>query len=364
MAQGDQFFLASAAGEKVELTGDMSVGRSPECDLVVSEGQPSRQHARITVDDTGVSVEDLGSTNGTFVNGSRLTAKHLLSDGDEIAFDINKFQLEVKSPAPPADATVLRQIEDPNRTVLRPMPPKVPKAEEPAPVAQAPEPAPAAAPAGAAEAAPPAPEPVQAAVPPPAYPTPTPSAPPAAAKPVKPGSWADPNEKNSASTQFFSPADLAAMRGATIQEKVESDVPLLQIASGSAAGSVIKLIPEGDKKEWTIGKAEGRDILFNDQGVSDFHTILVHESGRWKVVDQMSTNGTYVNGAKTVSGYLNSGDKIRIGTVECTFMLPGGAGAKKAAKRSGEGGNSKTIIAAVSFVVVLAVMFGAYFFFM
>ena len=339
MAQGDQYFLQPAVGERVELTGDTSVGRSSDCDLVVSDGQPSRQHAKITVEGGAVFVEDLNSTNGTFVNGTRIAEKLQLSDGDEVAFDVNKFTVAVVSEAPAMDQTMLRTPEppeDPNRTVLRPMPPKE-AVSEPEPAAPAPEPEPA-------------------------EPAPAPPAAEAKPKAVKPGSWADPNEKNASSTQFFSPEDLAAMRGATVQEKVESDVPLLQVTSGGAAGSVIQLNPEGGKKEWTIGSADSRDIVFTDQGVSEFHTILAHESGRWKVVDQMSTNGTFVNGNKTVTGYLNSGDKIRIGTVECSFELPGGASSGGAGAASG--GSSKMIVSVVAFVVVLAALFGAYYFLM
>ena len=91
MAQGDQFFLASATGEKMELTGDVSVGRSTDCDLVVSEGQPSRQHARITVEADGVFVEDLDSTNGTFINGNRIVGAQPFTKFKEIIKYSNLF---------------------------------------------------------------------------------------------------------------------------------------------------------------------------------------------------------------------------------------------------------------------------------
>ena len=140
---------------------------------------------------------------------------------------------------------------------------------------------------------------------------------------------------------------------------------LQQIGTGAAAGSVIQLNTGGDKKEWSIGSDSARDIVFTDQGVSVFHTILAFENGRWKLVDQMSTNGTFVNGAKSVSAFLNSGDKIRIGTVEATFVLPKGAGARSGGGSAASGGGSnKTVIGIAAFVVVLAVMFGAYFFLM
>ncbi len=374
MAEGDQFFLTSSAtGERVELTGDTSVGRSDDSDLVVSEGQPSRAHAKITIEDSVVYVEDLDSTNGTFLNGTKFSGKHQLSDGDEVAFDVNKFVLEVQS-QPDADATVIRPV-DPGATVLRPIIEETPSAEEPVaveppvsepPVPEPPVPEPPAEPVAATPAAeappaePPAPEPVVEPTPEP-VPEPVvaqPPAEPAKPKAVKPGSWADPNEKNASSTQFFSPADLAAMRGGSVAEKVESEVPYLQVSSGAAAGSVIQLIAEGATKEWSIGCDESRDIVFKDQGVSEFHTLLVHESGRWKLVDQMSTNGTFINDSKTITGYLNSGDKIRIGTVTCSFVLPGAV----TTKGGSAGSSGKSVwISVAAFVGVLAVLFGAYF---
>lgn len=388
MADGDQFFLiSSATGERIELTGDTSVGRSTDCDLVLTEGQPSRQHAKITVEGSAVFVEDLDSTNGTFLNGTQLRAKQQLNHGDEVVFDVNKFTLEAKLHV--SDATVLRPI-DPAKTVLRPIlqepvatpeptpePPTPPKVEpvEPEPVAAAPEPAPP-----PPEPTPPPPPPQPVAPPPePVAETPEPVAPPpepvvappepappapepviaeAKPKPVKPGSWADPNAKNESSTQFFSPEDLANMRGGTVAEKVESDVPYLQVSTGNAAGSIIQLIADGDRKEWSIGNDESREIVFADQGVSDFHTLLVHESGRWKLVDQMSTNGTFINDSKTISGYLNSGDKIRIGTVTCSFVLPG---APAKGSNAADSGGKKLWISVATFAVVLAVLFGAYF---
>ena len=60
------------------------IGRDERCDLVVAERQVSRQHATITLEGEGYVVRDLGSKNGTFVNGRELDGPHLLQDGDEI----------------------------------------------------------------------------------------------------------------------------------------------------------------------------------------------------------------------------------------------------------------------------------------
>jgi hypothetical protein len=66
------------------------IGRGPECDIVVPDRQISRQHARLSRTADGIQVEDLGSKNGTHVNGARIEAPTLLQDGDvvQVAFTL------------------------------------------------------------------------------------------------------------------------------------------------------------------------------------------------------------------------------------------------------------------------------------
>jgi len=63
----------------------LMLGRDPGSEIVISDPQVSRQHARIRCQGNLTMIEDIGSTNGTFVNGMRLTNPHTLADGDEIS---------------------------------------------------------------------------------------------------------------------------------------------------------------------------------------------------------------------------------------------------------------------------------------
>jgi hypothetical protein len=76
----------AGAGKEIALEGDFVVGRG-EAGMgnLAGDSEISRRHARFRLTDQGqVVVEDLGSTNGTYVGGSRLTAPHILSPGDQV----------------------------------------------------------------------------------------------------------------------------------------------------------------------------------------------------------------------------------------------------------------------------------------
>jgi len=72
-----------AAGARVALEREVVIGRDPRCELPIGAADVSRRHARIVPDDDGHKVVDLGSTNGTWVNGRPVTTRKL-APGDRI----------------------------------------------------------------------------------------------------------------------------------------------------------------------------------------------------------------------------------------------------------------------------------------
>lgn len=68
----------------VKLAASMTVGRAPECELRVDDTYASQQHARLFAKNNSWFVEDLGSTNGTFVNDQKLAAPAMLQPGDKV----------------------------------------------------------------------------------------------------------------------------------------------------------------------------------------------------------------------------------------------------------------------------------------
>jgi DNA-binding winged helix-turn-helix (wHTH) protein len=72
-------------GQRWQLSQTIVLGRETSCDVVVADRQISRFHARITPTTEGVILEDLGSKNGTHLNGVPLTAPVVLQDGDLVS---------------------------------------------------------------------------------------------------------------------------------------------------------------------------------------------------------------------------------------------------------------------------------------
>jgi DNA-binding winged helix-turn-helix (wHTH) protein len=84
VAVGSRYWLAWNDRTFVLSAGDNLIGRNPECGIWVDAAGVSRRHARLRLDaeSGGASIEDLGSTNGTFVNETRVEAPTAVRDGD------------------------------------------------------------------------------------------------------------------------------------------------------------------------------------------------------------------------------------------------------------------------------------------
>jgi pSer/pThr/pTyr-binding forkhead associated (FHA) protein len=82
------------AGRQLPLERSVTIGRDPDADLVLDDGEVSRHHARITLNPDGSAVvEDLGSTNGTFVNRNELVGPAHLDPGDELLIGVTVMQV-------------------------------------------------------------------------------------------------------------------------------------------------------------------------------------------------------------------------------------------------------------------------------
>jgi len=255
-------------GPEIPIAGELAVGRSPESGLKLVEGRPSCNHALLRVVDGSVFVEDLGSTNGTFVNDRRIDSKVRLKSNDKVRFDVEQYLFRIDTVGSPADQTVRREGE-PDLVV-------------------------------------------------------------SSGKARVPEGWLE-NPQAGNKTLYMSPEQLRQERkrlaamGAVDGALGRVEVPQLVVLGGAEGPLRIQLQPtESGKKEWSIGSEGEREILLKRVGVSALHAKIVNDGHRWKVIDELSANGTFVNGRRCTMSFLNSTDRITFGSVECIFQLPKG----------------------------------------
>ncbi|HEY0942896.1 MAG TPA: FHA domain-containing protein [Steroidobacter sp.] len=323
VAESNAFLVKVGNSREIPLKADTVLGRQADCDVLLTEGHTSRKHARLLLADGTYWLEDLGSSNGTFVNGSRISGRARLASGDRLRFDVEEYDFRI--PALPA-APSAPPAGDDLKTVYR-------APESAAVVAES---------SGVFK---------------------------------RPGAWADPDALGDAGankTKFIDPAQMKQMANAApaplpMPGAVEG--PHLQVVSGSRAGLNIRLaVGDSGNAEWTIGSQADREVQFSDSGVSALHAKIVNEGERWKVLDQMSANGTFVNGKRANVSYLASGDRVRFGPVECVFHTDGNSSrAITASQRFVEIGTGEEeskgrslVVATIAFLATIAVLFVVY----
>ena len=88
------------------LDGANVIGRAPDATIQCDAPGVSRHHARIFVSKGQSTLEDLGSKNGTYLKGERITSAHL-SDGDEIRIGTASLTFRIKGPLDPTETVAI-----------------------------------------------------------------------------------------------------------------------------------------------------------------------------------------------------------------------------------------------------------------
>ena len=147
-----------SAGKTYPLEGEeILIGREPDCTLQIDSPGISRRHARIIFQNNQFLLEDLGSSNGTFVNGERISGPQVLRNGDLISLGkLVQLEYQVALPtvsmtmlegeAPPLYRTMIEEAPEPppaptqlHQAPLEPVPPAAPPPAHAAPSVQHPE---------------------------------------------------------------------------------------------------------------------------------------------------------------------------------------------------------------------------------
>jgi pSer/pThr/pTyr-binding forkhead associated (FHA) protein len=147
MASQFQLIMRSGPtpGAAFTLEGDqIDVGRDSTNEIVINDAEISRRHARLTFQGGKYVLEDLGSTNGTFVNGQRLAGPRVLKPGEVVSFGEQIVMIFEATVSPDAGATVVSPraaaVPSASRPLMQPPPPPVeyvgsmPASPAPAPI--------------------------------------------------------------------------------------------------------------------------------------------------------------------------------------------------------------------------------------
>jgi len=121
-------------------------------------------------------------------------------------------------------------------------------------------------------------------------------------------------EPVSEATQSLTPEDVAEL---TEHHELGLEGPALVVrAGGGRAGESFR--PAGARTR--IGRSPDCEIFLDDVTVSRKHALLVNEGGRFRIEDQGSLNGTFVNRRRIDNAPLDNGDELQIGKYRMTFI--------------------------------------------
>ena len=141
LEEQDEGLLFQGEDREIELReGEIVLGRSSECGVLLDSETVSRKHARVSIREGSVFIEDLGSRNGTFVNGKQVVEKVQIKPGDAVQFGDVRFEL-FQTPPEEARTVVMSQEAVPQLSTEQAPRPIPPSPSEP-PVHRVPQPPP------------------------------------------------------------------------------------------------------------------------------------------------------------------------------------------------------------------------------
>jgi pSer/pThr/pTyr-binding forkhead associated (FHA) protein len=312
------------AGTLIEVEGELVFGRGlPGQSGLGGDPKLSRRHARVYVEAGSLMLEDLGSTNGTWVNDQRLAAPRPLGAGDRVRCGDSSFEVIAagSDPTRPADAAAPRTASPPSPVAPPPPPPAQPQYQPPPPPPAQPQYQPPPPPPAQPQYQPPPP-------PPPAQPQYQPPPPPPQPQyqpPLPPPPPAQPQYQPPppAQPQYQPPPPPPPPPAPPTQPQYQpppqpapaampAGTAFLQVVDGPLAGQSIQI-----GAALGIGRGYGEPgALGGDHLLSRRHArIAMGASGVYFIQDTGSTNGTVLNGAPLRHAQpLGDGDEIRVGT--------------------------------------------------
>ncbi len=274
---------------------EITIGRQEGNTIRLTERNVSRRHARLVRLNGHVVVEDLGSYNGTRINGERIAGQSPLKEGDLVQIGDYDLALQAEAAANAAPGPITTKVP-----------------------ARRPEP-----------------------------------------QPEEEDDSGDDAEESDHTPPSLSAADARRHSTSIIRlDQVEAERPRKVVdVSAEDAPRLLVLSPDELKgqefacirTELRIGRTDDNDITLDHRSLSRTHAKLVREDGgEWRVIDMQSANGMTVNGENYAQATLATGDIIELGHVKLRFVSAGDA-----ADDLGAGGGSRSKLPLVAGFIAL-----------
>lgn len=122
-------------------------------------------------------------------------------------------------------------------------------------------------------------------------------------------------EQNEETTESLSPEDASELFD-TLDDLGVRGAALVVRSGGGRSGEMF--MPQGERT--TIGRSPECGIFLDDVTVSRKHAVVEQQGDRWRIEDQGSLNGTFVNRDRVDAATLADGDEIQIGKYRLTFL--------------------------------------------
>ena len=271
--------------ESYTITNDAVVGRELDCAVSLQFAKVSRYHAKFIIAGNSLHIEDLQSSNGTYINGKRILTRTLLSIGDEITFGDQRYRMTSDN-AGHSEATQLfspSSVIPTNTNGGSIFQPSVVPAEAAAPAT----PAPAAEPAAFA-------------------PEPQPEV-----------------EREESSTRLYAPDQIMSMAQRNLNHLNDLDIgsgPRFVILTAPLRGQVCNIgLPEAGSS-LTVGRDKDCDLCIPEASVSRHHATITYSGLQFHIDSSHASNELLINGElQSSSAILRHGDKIQLGRVDALF---------------------------------------------
>jgi len=274
------YSIQSQIGENYPINDQISIGRSSDNTIFIDDKKISRKHAVLSLINNRLQIEDLKSSNGTFVNGERIHNVTTLKNKDTISFEKHLYTVNIEM----KDFNNENVAEDKSKTHQT----NVDETDE------------------------------------------------SIEKSHNEVSINHPrNNENIPSSWVEDSGTVAGTRMMDINELNKLRAGINKVKTNKSGNTQIHCFIDGVEEifqlpienesavsGWEIGRDSSCDIVINHSSVSGRHAQIIHQNGRWKIVNLVSTNGILINGQRKLSTFLADGDKVGLGTVDLIFNIP------------------------------------------